>query len=103
MTYIKKRPDNYAPPTFDELLKEYEELTKAYTRQHGRKAAPIENTPEGYRRLYKNVKSIKSRNKRKKIDADREQSVRSHCRYSDGVFRGICNGLHVYSRTCACL
>jgi len=74
MSYVKKRPEDYAPPTFDELLKEYEELTKSYTRQHGRKAAPIENTPEGYKRLYKNVKSIKSRNKRKKIEAEREQS-----------------------------
>ena len=47
-------------PTFEELMKVYEELLSRYPRQHGRKAATFDNTPEGYRRLYNNVKSIQS-------------------------------------------
>ena len=74
MSYKRKRPVDYKPPTLDELRKRYAELTKNLKRQHGRKAKPLESEQDEYKRLYKNVKSIESRNKRKEYDTRREKS-----------------------------
>lgn len=92
--YIKKKLKD--KPTFEELLKRYEELTGGYTRQHGRKAAKIENTPEGYERLYKNVKSIESRNRRKELDKARDQSFVE--RYGFGNDDADANGITAKDR-----
>lgn len=70
--YIKKKKS--PPPTLDELRQLYKELTGGYTRQHGKKAAEFESEEDEYKRLYKNVKSIQSRNRRKEMEKRQEQS-----------------------------
>lgn len=70
--YEKKRKS--PPPTFEELLKRHQELTGGYERQHGRKLILPEDRKEAYDKLYKAVKSIESRNRRKDYDNRREQS-----------------------------
>ena len=61
-------------PTFEELMKVYEELLNRYPRQHVLKAATFDNTPEGYRRLYNNVKSIQSRQRLRDREAEQDKS-----------------------------
>lgn len=74
MAYIKKRPENYHKPTFDELLKEYTELTSKYKRQHGRKLVLSKDPKKAYKQIYNALASIKSRNHRKEYDARTEKS-----------------------------
>ena len=70
--YIKKRKS--LPPTLEELEVIYAKLLSQYSRQHGRKAKLSDDPEIRYKQIYKNVKSILSRNKVKKLEADREKS-----------------------------
>lgn len=89
--YNRKRPTDYRPPSLEELRKRYAELTAGYTRQHGKKAAAFESEEDEYKRLYKNVKSIESRNRRKELDTQREQSFVE--RYGFGNDDADANGI----------
>ena len=61
-------------PTIDELRKRYAELTGTLSRQHGKKGTEAETEEEEWNRLYKNIKSIECRRRRKKLEKEQEQS-----------------------------
>ena len=64
--YIKKR--NSLPPTLEELEQKYTELLAQYSRRHGRTAKLSTDPEERYKQLYKNVKSIESRMRSRKLE-----------------------------------
>ena len=94
--YIKKRPTDYKPPTLEELEKEYNEWLAKYPRKHGRTAKLSEDPEIRRQQIYKNLKSMQSRQRRKEVDDWHEKSYVE--RYGFGADDADCYGIRPVDR-----
>ncbi len=92
--YEKKRKNS--PPSLEELEKEYNEWLAKYPRKHG-KTAKLSDDPETRRnQIYKNLKSMQSRQRRKEYDKRVEQSYVQ--KYGFGADDADANGIRPIDR-----
>lgn len=91
MAYIKKRPDDYRQETLEELEARYNAWLAKYPRRHGRTAKLSDDPVMRRKQIYKNIKSMESRQRAKAVDEWHEKSYVE--RYGFGNDNADCYGI----------